>query len=164
MSWLFIHCCKFQINVFEVWFYTLLLLLLLLFFFFFYLIQHHSDSTFSFFLETTKPIEAKFHVEPLWDEGKRKFVQMVKVTWPVSPPCPYMVKTLKSCVSVIKKPMTLKVGIKRWMFEYYQVCSNDDYGLTFTFCQIRSPMLLYGKKDKTIDFFRSYCSLWYQSW
>ena len=31
----------------------------------------HSDSTFSnfFSLETAKPIEAKFYVEPPWDEG-----------------------------------------------------------------------------------------------
>ena len=27
--------------------------------------------------------------------GERKFVQMVLVTWPRWPPCPYMVKTLK---------------------------------------------------------------------
>ena len=35
------------------------------------LVQGHSDSTFSSFfsLETTRPIEAKFHVDPSWDEG-----------------------------------------------------------------------------------------------
>ena len=33
------------------------------------LVQSHSDSTFSnvFSLETARPIEAKFHVEPPWD-------------------------------------------------------------------------------------------------
>ena len=37
------------------------------------LVQGHSDSTFSnfFFLETAKPIEAKFHVEPPWDKGMK---------------------------------------------------------------------------------------------
>ena len=37
------------------------------------LIQGHSDSTFSnfFFLETARPIEAKFYVEPPWD-GRTK--------------------------------------------------------------------------------------------
>ena len=30
------------------------------------------------FSETTGPIEAKFHVEPPWDRG-RKFIQMVQV-------------------------------------------------------------------------------------
>ena len=41
-------------------------------------IQGHSDSTFTnfFSLETAKPIEAKFHVEPPWD-GLWKWVQMV---------------------------------------------------------------------------------------
>ena len=40
-----------------------------------------SDSIFlNFFSEiTTKPIEAKFHMESPWDGGK-KFVQMVQVT------------------------------------------------------------------------------------
>ena len=35
------------------------------------LIQGHSDSTFSniFSLETPRPIEAKFHMEPPWDGG-----------------------------------------------------------------------------------------------
>ena len=37
------------------------------------LVQGHSDSTFSNFisLETAKPIEVKFHVEPPWDEGTK---------------------------------------------------------------------------------------------
>ena len=37
------------------------------------LVQGHSDSTFSnfFFLETAKPIEAKFHVEPPLDKGMK---------------------------------------------------------------------------------------------
>ena len=37
------------------------------------LVQGHSDSTFSnvFSLETTGPVEAKFHVEPPWDEGMK---------------------------------------------------------------------------------------------
>ena len=45
------------------------------------LVKGHSTSTFSnfFSLETAKPIEAKFHVDPPWDGG-RKFVQIVQVT------------------------------------------------------------------------------------
>ena len=36
------------------------------------LIQSHSDSTFYIFsLETAKPIEAKFHLYPAWDEGTK---------------------------------------------------------------------------------------------
>ena len=35
------------------------------------LVQGHSDSHFQnfFSLETARPIEAKFHVEPAWDRG-----------------------------------------------------------------------------------------------
>ena len=37
------------------------------------LVQGHSDSTFSnfFSLETTWPIEAKFHMKPPWDGGMK---------------------------------------------------------------------------------------------
>ena len=57
--------------------------------------------------------------------------------------------------------MTLKVGMLHQVFEYYQVCSNDDPELTLTYFTARSRMLLYGKKvlyvfvwekGKTMDF------------
>ena len=37
------------------------------------LVQGHSDSTFAnfFSLETAKPIEDKFHMEPPWDSGTK---------------------------------------------------------------------------------------------
>ena len=36
------------------------------------LVQGHSDLTFSnfFFLETARPIEAKYQIEPPWDRGR----------------------------------------------------------------------------------------------
>ena len=39
------------------------------------LAQGHSDSTFSnfFSLETARPIEAKFHVDPPWDWGTKVY-------------------------------------------------------------------------------------------
>ena len=41
------------------------------------LIQDHSDSaSFFFSLETVKPIEAKFHLYPPWDEGTKGFFKM----------------------------------------------------------------------------------------
>ena len=60
--------------------------------------------------------------------GGRKYIKMVQVTWPISPPCPYTVKTLKNLLLWNQKPMTLKVGMQHWVLEYYQVCSNDDPG------------------------------------
>ena len=56
------------------------------------LVQGHTDSTFSnfFSIETTRPIEVKFHVEPQWD-GERKFVQTVEITLPRWPPYPHII-------------------------------------------------------------------------
>ena len=50
-----------------------------------------------------------------------------------------------------KCPMTLKVGMQHLVLEYYQVCSNDDTGLTLTILRqgkIWSLVLLYKKKVK----------------
>ena len=66
-----------------------------------------------------------------------------------------MVKTLKIFFSGTQKPMTLKICLLHRVLEYYQICSNDDHGLTLTYFmegQIRSPVLLYRKKVKTMDF------------
>ena len=39
--------------------------------------------------------------------------------------------------------MTLKLGMQHQVLEYYQVCSNDDSGLTLTYCSARSNLLPY---------------------
>ena len=64
------------------------------------LVKDHSDSTFSnvFSLEIAGPTQAKVHVESSWDEGM-KGVQIVQVTKPTWPPCPFMVKTFKKSSS-----------------------------------------------------------------
>ena len=67
------------------------------------------------------------------------------------PPCLYMVKTLKKILSGTKRPMTLKLDMQHQILEYYQVCSNDDPGLTLIFLrqgQICSPMRLYGNTQQ----------------
>ena len=54
-------------------------------------------------------------------------------------------------------PMTLKVGMHHWVLEYYQVCSNDDPGLTLTYIMTWSSLVPYAfvwDKDKTMDFFQ----------
>ena len=64
-------------------------------------------------------------------------------------------KNLKKIFYWTKRLMTLKVGMQHCVLKYYQICSNDDPGLTLTFLrpgQIWSPMLLYGEKSKTMDF------------
>ena len=51
--------------------------------------------------------------------------------------------------------MTLKRGMYHRVLEYYQVCSNDDPGLTLTYFMARSNLFPYAfvwEKGKKIDF------------
>ena len=51
--------------------------------------------------------------------------------------------------------MTLKVDMQHWVLEYYQVCSNNDTGLTLTYFMARSNFVPYAfvwKDSKTMDF------------
>ena len=51
--------------------------------------------------------------------------------------------------------MTLKLGMQHWVLEYYQICSNDDPGLTLTYFTARSNLVPYAfiwEKGKTMDF------------
>ena len=51
--------------------------------------------------------------------------------------------------------MTLKLGMQHRVLEYYQICSNDDLELTFTYFTARSNLVPYAfiwEKDKTMDF------------
>ena len=79
---------------------------------------------------------------------------MVQVTL-IWLPCPYMVKTKKIFFSGTKQPMILKVGMHHQLLEYYQVCSNDDAGLTLTYFMARSNLVPYAfvwEKGKVMDF------------
>ena len=51
--------------------------------------------------------------------------------------------------------MTLKVCMQHQVLKYYQVCSNDDPGLTLTYFTTRSNLVPYAfvrEKVKTMDF------------
>ena len=51
--------------------------------------------------------------------------------------------------------MTLNLGVHHLVLENYQVCSNDDTGLTLTYFTARSNLVLYAfvwEKGKTMDF------------
>ena len=51
--------------------------------------------------------------------------------------------------------VTLKLGMQQWALEYYQVCSNDDPGLTLTYFTAMSNLVPYAflwEKGKTMDF------------
>ena len=82
--------------------------------------------------------------------GERKFVQMVLVTWPRWPPCPFMVKTF---FSGTQRPLILKLGLQHLVLKCYYVCSNYDPGLTLTYFTTRSnlvPCAFVWEKGKTI--------------
>ena len=54
--------------------------------------------------------------------------------------------------------MTLKLGMQHWVLEYYQVCSNDDPGLTLTYFMAWSnfvPDAFEWEIGKTMDFSES---------
>ena len=66
--------------------------------------------------KTSSPLKPLGQLKPnfiwsLYGMGERKFVQMVQVTWPRWPPCPYMIKILKNFFSGTKRPMTFKHGM-----------------------------------------------------
>ena len=51
--------------------------------------------------------------------------------------------------------MTLNLGMHHRVLKYYQVCSNDDPGLTLTYFTASSNLVPYAfvwEKDKTVDF------------
>ena len=51
--------------------------------------------------------------------------------------------------------MTLKLGMQHQVPKYYEVCSNDDPGLTLTYFAARSNLVPYAfvwGKGKTMDF------------
>ena len=97
--------------------------------------------------ETTGPIKVKFHIKLLWDGGTKVCSigpgHMTKMAaMPV-----YMVKTLKNLLQADE----VETWYAAQVVDYYQVCSNDDPGLTVTYlrqCQIWSLMFLYRKKVK----------------
>ena len=108
------------------------------------LVQGHSDSTFSnfFFLETAKPIEAKFHLEPPWDGGMEVSTNCCHMTKIAAMPI-YGLKNFKIFFSGTKRPMILKLGMRHWFHVCYQSCSNDDTGLTLTYFTARSNLVLF---------------------
>ena len=64
-------------------------------------------------------------------------------------------KNLKIFFSGTKRLMTLNVGMQHRVLEVYQVCSNDDPGLTLTYFTATSNLVPYAfvwEKGKTMDF------------
>ena len=66
-----------------------------------------------------------------------------------------MVKTLKNLLLRNHKADDPELGMQHQVLEHYQVCSNDDPGLTLTYFMARSNLDHYAfvwEKGKTMDF------------
>ena len=94
-------------------------------------------------------------METLWDRGTKVCSNdpghMTKLAaMPI-----YDKKPLKIFFSRTKGPITLKLGMQHLVHKYYEVCSNDDRGLTLVYFTARSNLVPYAfvwKKGKTMDF------------
>ena len=92
---------------------------------------------------STRPIEAKFQMKVCLN-GPGHTTNMAAM--------PIYGKKL---FSGTKRPMTVKVGMQHRVLVYYQVCSNDDPGLTLTYFTARSNLAPYAfiwEKGKKVDF------------
>ena len=121
-------------------------------------------STFSniFSSETTKPIEAKFHMEPPWD-GKTKVClgNMTKMA-----AMPIYGKNVKMSSSPEPKGrwpwnMVCSIGCSSTI-KFIQMMTLGWPCSVLRQCQIWSLMLLY-EKMKNNGFFRKYCRLWFET-
>ena len=110
------------------------------------LVQGHSYSTSSnFSLEIAGPIEAKFHVEPPWDEGMKGCS---------NGPGHMTNMAAMPIKNFFSGTLTLK-GMQHWVLKYYPICSNDAPGLTLTYFTAMSNVVHYAfvwEKGKTMDF------------
>ena len=95
-------------------------------------------------------------MEPPWD-GRRKVYSTGPSHMTKMAAMPIYDKNLKeSSFPEQKRSMTLKLGMPLWVLKHYQVCSNDDPGLTLTYFTARSYLVPYAfvwEKGKTM-----YCS------
>ena len=127
---------------------------------------HRPHSLNIFSSETTGPIGAKFHMTSPWDGGKKICSNspghMTKMA-----AMPIYGKNLKKSSSPEPKGWwPWNFGMQHRVLEYYQICSNDDPGLTLTYFTIRSNLVPYAfvcEKGKTIGFFRNCCRLWFET-
>ena len=107
--------------------------------------------------ETTGPVKVKFHLALLhvWDGGT-KVCSNGPGHMPKMAAMPIYTKNLnKIFFSGTKRPMALNFGMHHWVLEYYQICSNDDPGLTLTYFTARSNLVPYAfvwEKGKTMGF------------
>ena len=94
-------------------------------------------------------------MELLWD-GETKVCSNSPGHMTKMAAMPIYGKNLKEIfLSGTKRLMTLKLSMHHRVLEYYQVCSNDDPGLTLIYFTARSNLVSYAfvwEKGKTMNF------------
>ena len=127
---------------------------------YFYLII---KTCFSLLSKITRPIEAKFHVEPLWDGGRKVcsngLSHMTKVA-------AMLIYNNKNPLKYARTnwPIALKLDMQHGSLVIF--CSDNIPGLTLTDFTAKSdsaPLCFYMGKSENNGFFRNYCTLWYQT-
>ena len=99
--------------------------------------------------------------------GEQKFVQTVQVTWPRWLPCPYLVKTLKNLLLRNQKaddlePWYAALGAQV-LTNLFKLWIWVDLDLFYGKVKFGPLCFCMGKRENN-GYFRSYCSLWCQSW
>ena len=106
-------------------------------------LRRMSSTPFKLSSETTGPVKVKFHIELLWDWGiKVCSTGTGHMTEMAAMPI-YGKNLKKNLLRYQKRPMTLKLGMQHRVLENYQVCSNDDPGLSLTYFMARSNLVPY---------------------
>ena len=82
-------------------------------------------------------------MEPPWDGGMKVCSNGPGHMTNMATMSIYGKNLKKNFFSETKQPMTLKVGMQHQVLKYYQVCSNDDPGLTMTYFTARSNLIPY---------------------
>ena len=102
-----------------------------------------------FFSETTRPIKAKFYVEPPWVGGTKLCLRHLGHMTKMSATPIYRKNPSKTFFSGTGTPISMKLGMQHWGFLPIIVCSNDNPGVTLTYFTARSnlvPWLFYSTK------------------
>ena len=95
------------------------------------------------FIKACMGCEAKFHKKPAWDVGMKIHSNILgHMTKMASRPI-YGKNLKKSPSFGTESPMTLKLGIQQRVLKNYQICSNDDTGLTMTIFMTCSNLFPY---------------------
>ena len=98
--------------------------------------------------------------------GERKFIQMVEVTWPRWPPCPYTVKTLKHLLFRNKKADDLETWYSAsgaWVLpSLFNWWSWVDLDLFYGKVKFGPLCFCMGKRYNN-RFSRNYCRLWFET-